>query len=312
MNRQGPVFLGGVDRSGIGLVGDLLDQHPAFAISRRTNFWAFFDGRFGDLDDTANLHRCLDAMMRSRRFLNLGLDRGRLATDLASAKDRSYPYLFALVGEQHARQRGKGRWGDKSLGAERHAARILESYPYARMIHVVRDPRDRHVSVKTHRQRRRGGIVGTSSEWRQSAKAALRNRDQFGDRYLVVRYEDLVDDVDETMSLICRFLDEQVAPQVLSVRRDPEGSSEPIHQRSVGRYHRELGKLQTAVVESVLRREMSEFGYFPHSGSGRIERVLIRFCAPPMRLAMLLAEIRVRWLRSTRTASLRRMIRVVR
>ena len=65
-----PLFLAGADRSGIGLLGDVLDRHPQVAISRRINFWTFYDRRYGPLERTA------DGTLRHPVFLGLREDKG--------------------------------------------------------------------------------------------------------------------------------------------------------------------------------------------------------------------------------------------
>ncbi len=264
VDRHAPIFLAGTDRSGIGLVGDLLDQHPAFAVSRRTNFWTFYDGHFGDLTDPAALDRCITALMRFRRITDLGIDADRLRDTFLAGEPKDYARLFALLGEQHASSRGKPRWGDKSLHSERHADRILAAYPTGRMVQVVRDPRDRHASVTSHRGGKRGGIAGTTAEWRDSIRWAERNMAARADRYRVIRYEDLVADPAAVMGSICSFFGEPLDPACLSLpARGGDGDRVALHTRSVRRFESDLSSRQIALVEHFLQEEMPRHGYQP-------------------------------------------------
>jgi hypothetical protein len=257
----GPIFLAGADRSGIGLLGDLLDQHPAFALSRRTNFWTFYDGRFGDLTDPASLDRCISAMMRFRRIRDLGVDPDRLRSEFLESPDRDYARLFALIGEQHAAGRGKPRWGDKSLNSEHHADRILGAYPTARMIQVIRDPRDRHASVTSHRGGKRGGVASSSAEWRDSIRWAERNLATHPDRYRVIRYEDLVADPTVVIGSVCDFVGEPLDAASLTPPSQHGGTGPPIHTRSVGRFRLDVDSRQVAFIERTLSEEMARHGY---------------------------------------------------
>ncbi|MDP9273379.1 MAG: sulfotransferase, partial [Chloroflexota bacterium] len=76
--EKGPVFIGGLERTGTSLLYALLASHPNMAMTRRTNWWTFFYGNFGDLARDENLERCLGTMMRYRRHLQLDPDPERL------------------------------------------------------------------------------------------------------------------------------------------------------------------------------------------------------------------------------------------
>ena len=75
---------------------------------------------------------------------------------------------------------GKLRWGDKSLGAERYADTILAAYPQAKMIHIIRDPRDRYASQFNHRGVGKGQLGAGTALWLWSVRLAERNQRQHG------------------------------------------------------------------------------------------------------------------------------------
>lgn len=260
---SGPVFVAGADRSGIGLVGELLDAHPAFAISRRTNFWTFYQGRFGDLTREANLDRCIEALMKFRRIRDLGIQPDRLRSDFLDSDVRSYGRLFELIGRQHAEGRGKRRWGDKSLNSERHAELILSEFPDAYMVHVLRDPRDRYASVLTHRGGRRGGTAAAAAVWAESVRRAEVGLRRYGGRYHVIRYEDLVVDPVQVLTGLCRFLEEDFDRTMLSgVEPMDEGETdERFTAGSIGRYKDVLSRRRVGFMDRVLSEEMIRWGY---------------------------------------------------
>jgi len=72
---RGPIFIAGADRSGTTLLYALLASHPSISMVRRTNMWRYFDRRYGDLGDPANLDRCLNDMLRYRRMQHPRSDR---------------------------------------------------------------------------------------------------------------------------------------------------------------------------------------------------------------------------------------------
>ena len=57
----GPIFIGGVERSGTSLLYALLASHPNIAMTRRTNMWPYFYKLYGNLAKPENLDRLLSA-----------------------------------------------------------------------------------------------------------------------------------------------------------------------------------------------------------------------------------------------------------
>ena len=267
-----PVFVAGLERTGTSLMFALLASHPDLAMTRRTNLWTHFYGQYGDLSEPANLDRCLSTMIRYRRIIKLEPDFEQLRRDFSASGDRTYGRLFALLEQQYADRVGRRRWGDKSLHTERYAEPIFAAYPDARILHMIRDPRDRYASSKT-RWRRRGGIGAGTAEWLASARLAERNERRFPGRYRVVRYETLVSTPAETLRDICAVLGVTFDAEMLRMsnggRFTEKGGNSSygtrhdgvVSQSSVGRYRSVLTVDQIAFVQLLAGREMSRFGY---------------------------------------------------
>lgn len=258
VNDPGPLFLAGADRSGIGLLGELLEAHPNIAVSRRTNFWTFYYGRYGDLRKPGNLERCISEMMRNTRIQALHPDQERLIRDFQEG-EATYSRLFALLQEQNLRRLDKSHWCDKSLNSEGYAGIIMSAYPTARMIQVIRDPRDRYISQSMHRRAGRGKVGSGAAQWRWSARWAERNLREYPDRYFVMRYETLVDRPEATLAELCDFIGEDYSDAMLQTETGPQ----PITAASVGRFRRDLSGRDLHFLQLVTGRTAARFGYEP-------------------------------------------------
>ncbi|HET6380044.1 MAG TPA: sulfotransferase [candidate division Zixibacteria bacterium] len=282
--RSGPIFVGGLDRTGTSLMYALLASHPDVAMSRRTNWWTYFYDRFGDLRDDKNLDRCLSVMARYRRHRKLEPDFEQLRRDFVGGQ-RTYGRLFALLKEQHAERLGRPRWGDKSLHTERYADLVLREFADARILHMVRDPRDRYASVIRRWKRVRGGVGAGTAAWLASVRLAERNTSNHPERYRIVRYEDLVTDPEGVVRDLCRFLDLPFVPAMLGLEGDaafgatmnssygaiPSGT---ITAASVGRFRGVLRPDEIAFMQARAGREMERLGYalepVPFTGAARL------------------------------------------
>jgi hypothetical protein len=251
-DRRPPIFLAGPDRSGLGLLSELLESHPELTISRRTDFWGRYAGRYGDLLPQ-DVDRCLDDMAADRRWREFRPDRRRVHDDLAD--DRTDARLYASLQQQRMERLGKTRWGDKSLGSEIHADRILTAFRTARMVHVVRDPRDRYASQKLHRGASRGGASAGAAIWRDSVRLADRHARRYPTRYRTVRYEALVRDPEGTLEELCAWLG---LPGSIEL-----AGTAALHTGSVGRHLTDLTLRERRVIEDATGEQLGRFGYRP-------------------------------------------------
>lgn len=269
---QGPVFVAGQERSGTSLMYALLASHPNIGMTRRTNLWRYFYRQFGDLGDPANLERCLSTLSRYRRIVVLDLDHERLRRDFA-AGERSYERLFWLVEQQVADRLGKPRWGDKSLHTERYADPIIAAYPGARILHMIRDPRDRYASVLVRWKSRRGDVGAGTAAWLASVELGERNQRRYPTQYRIVRYESLVLRPRETMAEVCRFIDEPFHENMLAMDgaagfREQGGNSSygrrevgAISSDSIGRFRDVLSPKQITFIDRAAAGPMQRMGY---------------------------------------------------
>src|SRR5512143_2950886 len=143
MRSDRPIFIGGLDNSGKTALRLALSSHPRIAMTRRSYMWTRVYGRYGDLSKAANLERCLAALLRRKDVRAMEPDEARLRRDLAQGQ-ATYGRLFALLHEQYAERLGKQRWGEQEGRLEGYADELFAAYPGAKVIHMIRDPRNRY------------------------------------------------------------------------------------------------------------------------------------------------------------------------
>jgi hypothetical protein len=274
--RRGPIFIGGADRTGKTLLAALLGSHSRIAISAvGSNLWTLFYGRFGDLQDPGHAEACIRSVLSYKHVAYLKPDGERLRRDFASGP-RSYARLFALIQEQHAEQLGKPRWGDQTGLVERFADPIFAAYPDAVMVHVVRDPRDRYEAAARMWPDGRLGVGGATARWLLSTSLAATNlRRHGGDRYLVIRYEDLARSPEPTIRAVCDHVGETFEPAMMEMGAMPtyrakllEGRSESpgvplITDGHVGRFRGRLASADLRFIQERAGRAMRRHGYDP-------------------------------------------------
>jgi sulfotransferase family protein len=294
----GPIFIGGLDRSGKTTMRAFLASHPNIAIPAvGSNMETYFYRRYGDLSKPANLDRCLDAMLRYKHVRFLQPDEERIRSEFANGPP-TYAHLFSLFLIHHAEREGKPRWGAQSGLIERYADELFEAYPGVKVIHMVRDPRDRYEASLALWPDGRGRAGGATARWRYSTSLAERNIGRYPSGYLIVRFEDLVTEPEHTLRDVCAFLDERFVPAMLAMPGAPKhrdllaagsaagSAATPVSGAFVGGFHGKVPAEELAFIQLHAGRRMRAFGYTPEpSGMTAADRVRFAILGWPSQFA---------------------------
>jgi sulfotransferase family protein len=279
-DRDGPIFIGGLDRSGKTTMRAFLASHPRIAIPQvGSNMETYFLGRYGDLADPANLERCLDAMLRYKHVAFLRPDADRIRRDFAEGP-ATYERLFALFLIQFAEREGKPRWGAQTGLIERYADDLVAAHPGVRIVHMLRDPRDRYEASLALWPDGKGRAGGAVARWNYSTALAERHLRRYPGRYLLVRFEDLIREPEATLRRVMTFLDEDYDPRMLAMPdaekhramlRDraveagvePATGSTALSERFIGGYRGTVPPAELAFIQLHAGRRMRRYGYEP-------------------------------------------------
>lgn len=259
----GPIFIGGLDQSGKTPLRRMLSAHPELLLTRRTYMWSRFYKQFGSLSNPSNLERCLSAMLAQKAVQELHPDLQLIRRDFVQGP-QTYERLFELFYRQNLERTGKRRWGDQLGFVERFADVIFSAYPEAKMIHMIRDPRDHSAEGTDNKHRGRGKSGWLTARWKFSAHLAQHNSRRYNKRYLVVRYEDLMQDTEKVLRRICAFLNEDYLPAMIEVLTGARNMDED-EQVENHKYHpltsTSAMKTQITFTQLFARRDLIDLGY---------------------------------------------------
>jgi hypothetical protein len=276
--QNGPIFIVGAPRSGTTVLQYRLRNHPR--ISLPTGESHFFiplyrnQADYGDLSQLENIHRVLQAMLdQSRDFLETDLhglkfDIDTLAIELHSAGRHTMPAIIAGIFEKNAQGEGKSRWGDKTPYYVMHLPKLIEWFPDAQIVHLVRDGRDVALSLFG---RQHDFYVYNSyfaAEYWESfvERGRAQGRQLAPNQYLELRYEDLLTQPDATMKTLCAFLGEEFSDELFDVTAvtDPGKTPlvhKPLRADNAGKWRSKMSTAQIQAFESVSGKTLREFGY---------------------------------------------------
>jgi len=275
-----PIFIVGANRSGTTLLRLLLNAHSAVAIPDEINYFygfdwtvSYHDWRAPSLSTTA-YRGFVDRFLAANAPNVPGLDCSPLRDEILNGPpDLRRPYMLLL--EQWAALHGKPRWGEKTPGNIYHADLLIDMFPDALFVHVVRDPRGGVASMNRVSFFPDDAVLNALNRHKvmTHGRAFLRRSVPVQQR-TEVRYEDLVSDPRGTLRQLCGFLDLSYEEEMLRFHFDAKhfmteeaassfnaAATTPISRDRAERWRTALSSDEIAAVEALCANEMAEFGY---------------------------------------------------
>jgi hypothetical protein len=94
-------------------------------------------------------------------------------------------------------------------------AAFFADYPDGKLISIIRNPTSWFASASRHRSPKFGQFDLAISKWLDSTNAAIRNKSAHPESTLLLRFEDLVGDVEGTMRIVADFVGVSFHPSML-------------------------------------------------------------------------------------------------
>ncbi|MGH2652578.1 MAG: sulfotransferase family protein [Actinomycetota bacterium] len=218
-------FFVGCGRSGTTLFRAIFDSHPDLAIPGESHFIVHLapNGRRYESGARFDVEAFLADLLPHPRFRLWGLGDHQVRLALQERPPRTLPDAIRTVFATYATAEGKARYGDKTPGYVSHLSRLASLFPEARFVHIVRDGRDVALSYLDV-SFGPATAEGAALHWRRLVERGRRAGAPLGaDRYVEVRYEDLLDDPEATIRSLCDFIHLEFHPLML---RYPERAAE--------------------------------------------------------------------------------------
>ncbi len=270
-------FIVACGRSGTTMLRVMFEQHPDIAIPPESyfpvSFWRRRD-RYAAPGGGVDLAVIADDLLRHDRFLAWRLDPGLVGSELTGVAP-DYAEAIRRVYALYASSHGKSRYGDKTPSFLMHMAMLSEQFPEARFIHLVRDGRDVVLSLRDQ-PFAPSSFTGAAEYWSGRVRRARQAGERLGtERYVEVRYEDLVADPERELTKLCEFVGLGYTPAMLAYENvsripltDKMRTSGVIRPPGGSRrdWRTQMTPRQLSVVEAVAGDQLEAFGYARASG----------------------------------------------
>lgn len=288
------IFVTGASRSGTTLLSFVLRNHSdVLGLKELQYFGQAWDprdrqrkfSRSQSIAAAAAIYACQEHGILSARILPAHrLAATRLVDGLGHGTEDP-AVLFAAAVHQLAQAAGKSIPCEQTPRYIFYARALLEIYPSAQVVHMVRDPRAVMASQKMRWQRRRlaaDGVKVPRSQslrvwvnyhpytvarlWSQATGAALALAPH--PRVTLIRFEDLLQNPETTVRHLCARLGLNFDEKMLDVgqinsshQSSAGGARRGLHTAAIDTWRQVLSPTETAIAERRCGALMSRFGY---------------------------------------------------
>ena len=269
----GQIFIVGMPRSGTTLISKMLSRHSSIHISPETHYLAH-DWRINkglDLSVRTNRTNFIREFVTGPWFEELAIERSELEQKFLDDSSCTFRRIFEFILREQAKKHGKQIYGEKTPGHYEHVDTLLDWFPNARVIFMMRDPRA--VAASTIDTPFGSRFVNFHARrWNRANEVWNSFRNER--RVMLLKYEDLVGDAERELSKVCKFIgvisEQAMLDSSITGADSSDGSwrqdhyrraVQPIDSHSVSKWKKRLRPGQVRTIEYLCVDGMTQHEY---------------------------------------------------
>lgn len=283
-----PIFVVGMPRSGTTLLTEVLDSHPRIESTPETHYFTRLTPRCAgnqEMDDRG-VEEAISRFLSSdvSQDFNLGQGDGEACFDQLRDEISTHREFLQFI-VNHSVRGSPDYWVEKTPEHIRYLTEIKRSFPEAKFLGIVRDPRDVSLSWSNTGWDDTAGPAYHALVWR--LYSIILEDVEADPHSFVLRYESLIGEFDETCSQLFGFLGLPVTEEVIAFASsetsptsfDPERepwkrrASEPIDPSNKEKWKRDQDLLVTKCIELLTSAARKNWDYETSKESLRIKDI---------------------------------------
>lgn len=278
--EKGLFFLVGPPRSGTKLLRGILNQAQGVAVAPESHIYPKLLRDYEGREPFSHRRELLERIEGSLYMERLKRNDYRIdLKELIRKGDRIQDVIRRFMGRIAEKLDPDVKLvGDKTPSYSHHILTLHHFFPDARFVAIVRDPRDRALSISSS--------WGKSSEmaalnWRGPVRRILQAKEELGDRLHLIKYEELLEDPEQTVKGICEHLGITYEERMLQEADSTEKFGSVQHMKGIeksnaGKYWEGLSRKRIRSIEAILLDEMRALDYHVHFAEKRWEPTSFR------------------------------------
>ncbi len=277
------VFVIGAGRSGSTLFMNMMNEHSSIIAPPEHDFLLNSLHKFGRkefLSDKEITTWVRDLWIRKTEFREIWqLNEKELLTDLLKG-NKSYVNVFkTIIAAYDTSKKDASILIDKNPFYTAHVDLLKSRFPDAVFICLVRDFRDRYVSILRNESEVFKNDVARTAIWNSYNLEIKKLKDESPEIAHVLKFEDLVSDPVKALGEVCDFLKVNFETEMLdyhkvkrmkfsaagvlndAVNKMHEGSNKPVNSAKVGLWKSKLDSDELKRISFFCNETAEEFGY---------------------------------------------------
>jgi len=285
------IFILGNPRSGTTLLRLMLTNHSKVVIAPECSFMVWWKDKYQDWSETDNKNRLdefMSDLIQSNKIEFWNINFVALKNEISLANPKSYSALIELIYLHYGKESGKdfNYWGDKNNYYVTCPEKILQLFPDAYFIHIIRDLRDVCCSYQQLSKAKNDTIKyapNLTNEIDKISNEWITNNERVVDflsklntkKHMSVRYEDLILDSRNELNKICSLLNLDFEENMLDFYKEKnkfffEPNSyknwksrnfNPLDASKIGRYLKELEEADVQTINQLAETLLLKFNY---------------------------------------------------
>lgn len=287
-----PFFIVGFSRSGTTLIARIISRHPDLHVLEETHFMREYGEAEKEIDLSDN--HAIASIVRSFQSIQHAGIYGNIITNVNQHKadwvlhkfkkdnQKTIARLMSILFECESREKGKTIVGDQTPNHLFYIDKLANWFPNSKFIYMLRDPRAALFSQKKKwkgakrwgqpyfeilRTRLNYHPITQQLYWNKAVKAGEKAKRNLGkDRFLTIKFEELVQESETTVKKLCSFLNVPVSPDMLSVRVEMSADTHDEGAKGISknvacRWQTQLSPTEIFISEKISDDYMHLFGY---------------------------------------------------
>ncbi|MFT4718650.1 MAG: hypothetical protein ACI9IL_000987 [Rickettsiales bacterium] len=286
-------FLISSERSGSNFITKIIDAHKEFCGPSPTHIirtFALNCLRYGNLSNDKNWNELLkDVEFLINHQVGIWSTKQDFNSLKKNVKKREIVELINFIYDQERIYHKKNRLFIKENRAHLFSPFLVANYPDAKFIFLCRDPRDMCLSWKNN-PAHEGGVTNAANIWKEDQENNLFLSGFLKDtkKILIVRYEDLTQNLEVECKRISKFLDVTYDPNMLKFYQNDmtklnsekfkawSNLSKKVIKNNSGKFKEQLDKTEIEYIEGICYNAMNTLGYKPIYAKKQIDNVSLK------------------------------------
>lgn len=268
------IFIIGVGRSGTSLLQSMLNSHSKIAFLPETHYLRNYLAKY-EVVSGRKLNKIISDIKNDKYLNRLRFKLEPLINKCINNNSFSVLKFYKEILELYKNIKNKKHIGDKDPKNIEYFDTIKKYFPDSYVIHIIRDPRDVVLSrLKAEWSKNRSLLIHSLIYEEQMNIAIRKGPELFGDRYIEVKYENLITDAKKTLRKLCKHLVIEFEEGMLEYMHNSgdivaEDEKEwkknvfkPVIKNNYRKWEKNMSLKNLYVVQEICKESMRNNGYY--------------------------------------------------